>query len=289
MANTAYSGALLRSAHFAFRPPVPGVSADHGPGPDQQIEQDPFQPVPPTAGQVVDGADGTNVWQPQDDTPMSQMLVGDRPHWTQLQDAVPSNVHPWESEQAATERMLANHSIDDYRPNTYIPYKVATQGQSIEYTVGRSPFEAGENAPEDLQYLVAGKNAYDFTNQPNEVYGGDQTYGVHDPANVGRYRLGTNENQFGLYEFWTKQGQDAELRAYTGQHPWMPVDKPPVSNPAPYTAPSSGTTTWTMPSFQVPSIFSLPSETSITDYGAQNEWDAEVSDSGNGFEDGGRL
>lgn len=283
MANTAYSGALIRSAHFAFRPPVPGVSADHGPGPDQQIEQDPFQPVPPSAGQVVAGADGTDVWQPQDQSPMSEMVVGERPHWTQLQDPVPSNVHPWESEQAATDRMIANHSVDDYRPETYIPYKVATQGQSIEITVGRQPFEAGENAPENLQYLVAGKNAYDYTNEPNpDVYTGDA-------ANVGRYRLGLNENQFGLYEFWTKQGQDAELRAYTGQQPWMPVDKPTIPDAAPYTSPSSGTTTWTMPSFQVPSLFSLPSETSITDYAAQNEWDAQIADSGSDFEDGGRL
>lgn len=265
--DTAYSGALSRSAHFAFRPPVPGISPEHE-HPDP--EPDPFAPVP---------ADVTpaeyDVWQPQDPDVHSDMVARPISHWAGLQQPVPTSVPREVAGIATTARMLANHSVNDFRPDTYIPYKHADQGRTIEYVTGRGSLESGEDIAEDMQYLVAGTNAYDFTNQPNEVYSADQ----------GRYRLGVDINDFGLYDQPGKYGQDAELRAYTGLVPATPVDKPSVPNAAPYTPNSSGTTTWTLDSFQVPSMFSLPSETAMTDYEAANVGAVTAGQ----FDDGGRL
>lgn len=267
----AYSGSLVRSAHFAFRPPVPGVNPEHEkPDPDP----DPFQPK-----QEGVQAASFDVWQRDDLSAHTEMQQRPISHWGHLQDPVPSSVPSEVAGIAATARMIANHSCVDYRPDIYVPYKHAEQGRSIEFVPGRSPWQAGEAVPDESAYLQAGTNAYDRTNEGNEVYGGDA-------ANVGRYRLQNQINQFGMYEFWTLQGQDAQLRAYTGLHPAMPVDKPRVEDSAPYTPNSSGTTTWTLPAFQVPSMFAVPSETASTDYEASqggSYWAA--SD----FEDGGRM
>lgn len=264
---TAYTGALTRSAHFAFRPPVPGINPEHEkPDPDP----DPFQPAPD--GAVARPGD---VWQPEDLPVHTEMQVAARSHWASLQPPVPSNVHSDERDNAAAARMLANHGVVDYRPNTYVPYKHATQGRTIDYTSGRAPQSAGQTVPEDMAYLVMGRNAYDQTNAPNEVYSAD----------AGRYRLGTHIEDAGRYEFWTKQGQDAWARAYVGLEPAFPTDKPRVENSAPYTPNSSGTATWTLPTFQVPSMFALPSETSMTDYQAASAADPV----GSQFDDGGRM
>lgn len=270
MAN-AYTGALGRSAHFAFRPPVPGINPEHErPAPDP----DPFSPPPEGAGQGVPG----DVWQPVELPVHTDMVVAARPHDTPLQPPVPSGVHQFQANNAATARMLANHSRVEYRPDTYAPYKHAEQGRAIDWYVGRGPVEAGITVPENASYLVAGKNAFDYTNQPNEVYAGDA-------PNVGRYRLQANQQDFGLYRFWTKQGQDGWLRAYQGLTPDFPVDKPRVEDSAPYTPNSSGTTTWTLPQWQVPSLFGLPSETSMTDYQVASAPAAADT----GFDDGGRM
>lgn len=265
----AYSGALVRSAHFAFRPPVPGISPEHE-HPDP--EPDPFAPAPEGVPPVQ-----FDVWQARDPSAHTEMQQRPISHWGYLQDPVPSSVPSETAGIAATARMLANHSQVDYRPETYVPYKHADQGRSIEFIRGRGSMESGETITDDMDYLVMGTNAYDRTNQPNEVYSADE----------GRYRLGLDINQFGVYEFWTKQGQDAQLRAYTGLVPATPVDKPRVPDSAPYTPNSSGTTTWTLPAFQVPSMFGVPSETSVTDYEASTDggyWAA-----GGEFDDGGRL
>lgn len=267
----AYSGSLVRSAHFAHRPPVPGINPEHErPDPDP----DPFSPAP----EGVQPAD-FDVWQPRDESVYSEM--GQRPfsHWGYLQAPVPSSVPAEAAGIAATARMIANHSSVDYKPDTYVPYKHADQGKSIDYVTGRMPWQAGEEVPDESAYLQAGTNAYDRTNAANEVYGGDE-------ANVGRYRLGNDTRVFGLYEFWTKQGQDAELRAYSGLSPDFPVDKPRVPDSAPYVPNSSGTTTWILDQFQVPSMFGLPSETASTDHEA-----AEAGGYFNpsGFDDGGRM
>jgi hypothetical protein len=75
-------------------------------------------------------------------------------------------------------------------------------------------------------------------------------------------------NIFGLYDTPIgKFGQDALLRAYTGLYPAAPFEKEPMVDTAPYTPNSTGTAHWTptVPN-QQPSIFSLPSETAMTDY-----------------------
>lgn len=266
-----YSGFLTRYAHYKWRPPVPGVSADHGPAPDSTIADDPFQPEYEAPAEREH-----NIWQPQDVSAQSEMVQRPISHWADLQDPVPSSVPVDVSTIAATARMIANHCRVDYRPDPSRYYKHATQGRSIEYIDGRRPQLSGVDAPE---FLVAGKNSFDFTNQPNEVYQGDS-------ANVGRYRVGSRIDDFGRYEFSQKQGQDAWLRAYSGLHPQVPVDKPRVPDSAPYTPNSSGTTTWTLNSFQDPSLFSLPSETAVTDYVTATEGEpAEYQP----FDDGGRL
>lgn len=271
----AYSGALTRAAHTAFRPPVPGINPEHEhPEPDPDI----FAPTP--EGVQEQGPTG-DVWQPADDPTYSDMRDADIHHWTALQDPVPSGVPSGPAGIAATVRMLANHARELFRPDTYVPYKHATQGHHIQYVEGRRPQNAGSSVPDDMGYLVVGRtgrNSYDLTNQPNEVYS-------QEPGGGGRYRLGTNIENWGLYEFPTQQGQDAWLRGYTGLVPQFPVDKPRVEDSAPYTPNSSGTTTWVMPTFQVPSMFSLPSETAITDYTTATEEEEPPAQ----FDDGGRM
>lgn len=268
---TAYTGALNRSAHYAYKPPVPGINPEHEhPAPDP----DPFTPAPEGAGQGLTG----DVWQPADLPTHSETIVRPRPHTTPLQPPVPSNVHSDQRDRAFQARFLANHGVDDYRPDTYLPYKHADQGRAIAWYAGRDPVEAGISVPDRASYLVAGKNAFDYTNQPNEVYQGDA-------PNVGRYRLQNNQQDFGLYTFHTKQGQDGWLRAYTGLTPDFPADKPRVADSAPYTPNSAGTTTWTLSQWQAPSAFALPSETSVTDY----ELAGQAAGADNGFDDGGRL
>lgn len=58
-----------------------------------------------------------------------------------------------------------------------------------------------------------------------------------------------------------------------------------MKDPAPYTPSSSGTTTWLQSQWQVPSVFSLPSETASTDY----QMASGPQPAGGGFDDGGRL
>lgn len=264
MAELPYSGALMRAAHFAYRPPVPGVNPEHEkPDPDP----DPFQP---DHGDVQPAA--FDMFQPEDMSVHTEMQ--DRPvsHWGFLQAPVPSNVQSEVAGIAATARMLVNHACVDYRPEQYPVYRHADQGRSIEETVGRPSAYAGENVTEDMAYLVMGKNAYDATNKPNEVYGGDS-------PNVGRYRLGLTRTDFGRYEFHMKQGQDAQLRAYTGLEPAFPVDKPIIENAAPYTPNTSGSS-YITPAFQVPSMFAVPSETALTDFEATGSTGYWAGDSG---------
>lgn len=273
MADTPYSGALLRSAHFAFRPPVPGINPEHE---HPQPDPDPFSPYPEGAGATI-AANG-DVWQPGDLPVHTDMVIGPRPHSTPLSSPVPSNVHSFERDVAATTRMVHNHSMVEYRPDKYATYKHGDQGVQIDWYTGRPSRDAGITVPKEAEFLVMGRNAFDQTNQPNEVYAGDA-------PNVGRYRLQANQQQFGLYQFHTKQGQDGLLRAYEGLAPAFPVDKPRVQDSAPYTPNSRGTTTWVQDQWQTPSMFALPAETSLTDYQAA----AGGPDTSGTFDDGGRM
>lgn len=266
---TAYTGYLTRMAHFDRAGDVaPGVNPEHEhPHPDP----DPFDPKPDTPGTQTG-----DVWVPAEDGFASEMQVERIHHWYDGQAAVPTNVPYGTAQQAMQERMMDDHAHVNYRPDTIRLYQHASEGEAIEWVKGRAPQNAGVSLPDGAQYLANGKNSYDQTNQPNEVYSADE----------GRYRLGTKINLFGLYQFPIgKFGQDAQLRAYTGLTPILPVDKPSIVDSAPYTPNSSGTTTWTMPQWQTPSMFGLPSETASTDYVAATEQQSGGGD----FTDGERL
>lgn len=271
MVDSPYSGTAVRNAHFSSRPPVPGLNKDHF-TPDP--EPDPFNPVPTPAHSYTDSI----LTVREEEGPQSNYpTLATQPfhHTYDGQLSVPSGVEYGRAQQAMQERMMVDHSDSNYVADENRRYLHATQGQSNKFVVGRMPQNAGVDPGPDLQYLVNGQNSYDHTNQPNEVYAGD-------PANVGRYRLGYDTKMFGLYRNPIgKFGQDAELHSYTGLHPALPQAKPQMTDIAPYTWPSTGTAHWApTPHNQVPSMFSLPSETSMTDATVLNEF----ADSGAGSE-----
>lgn len=254
-----YTGALSQLAHFPRYTSVAGVSGGHI---QPESTPDPFSPAPPPVQQTT-----ADVWQPEDPSTYTEMMVKPVTHWAGLQEPVPSNIEGPDEDLAATARMLANHSVVEYRPNTYPTYKHATQGLTIAYVDGRRPVQPSTEA------FLMGRNSYDATNAPSEVYGGD------------RYRVGTEIERFGHYDYWTKQGQDGWLRAYTGLNPQFPVDKPRVEDSAPYTPNSAGTTTWVQNQWQDPSSFALPSESSISDFQLASAAPAVQGS----FDDGGRM
>lgn len=263
MVDSPYSGTAVRNAHFSSRPPVPGLNKDHF-TPDP--EPDPFNPVPTPAHSYTDSILTVREEAgPQSNYP----TLATQPfhHTYDGQLSVPSGVEYGRAQQAMQERMMVDHSDSNYVPDENRRYLHATQGQSNKFVVGRMPQNAGVDPGPDLQYLVNGNNSYDHTNQPNEVYSGD-------PANVGRYRLGYDTKIFGLYRNPIgKFGQDAQLHSYTGLHPAIPEAKPQMRDIAPYTWPSTGTAHWApAPHNQTPSMFSLPSETSMTDATVINEY-----------------
>jgi hypothetical protein len=187
-------------------------------------------------------------------------------HWYNGQPAVPSGEPYGRAQQAMQERFMVDHSDTNYVPDGIRLYQHASEGQRNEFNIGRqSQFAGATIADGPLAALANGHNAYDQTNAPNEVYTGD-------PANVGRYRLGVKTNIFGLYDSPIgKFGQDAMLHAYTGLQAAMPFDKPPMEYTAPYTPNSTGTAHWSPAAAnQAPSMFSLPSETAMTDYAVAN-------------------
>lgn len=276
MVDSPYSGAATRAAHYSIRPPVPGLNSDHT-TPDP--EPDPFNPVP----DMPNDQTGT-VWGYE--RPMAG--VSNQPnlaqvptsHWFNGQPAVPSGVPYARAQQAMQERLMADHSIANYVPDGIRLYQHATEGQINEWQIGRQSQFAGETIPDGpLAGLGNGHNAYDQTNAPNEVYSGA-------PENVGRYRLGVKTNFFGLYESPIgKFGQDALLHSYTGLAPALPYARERQEFTAPYTPSSSGTDHWfpAQPN-QRPSLFSLPSETAMTDYAvADGEFVSDFEDRNGGF------
>lgn len=272
--DTPYSGQTLRQAHYSMHTPVPGVNYDHT-HPDP--EPDPFNPqpdTPPNQGGTVLVADGNDPGQSNYPN-LAQVPVT---HWYDGQNPVGSGVPYGDAQQAMQERMMVDHSDTNYVPDSIRLYQHVSEGQANEFIIGRQSAYAGVDPGENLQYLVNGTNAYDHTNQPNEVYSGD-------PANVGRYRLGVKTNVWGLYESPIgKFGQDAQLHSYEGLHPQFPTDKEQLQDTAPYTPNSQGTAHWLPAAFaQVPSLFGLPSETAMTDYTTVSDF----TDSGSEFQDVG--
>lgn len=277
MGNSPYTGAALRTGHYASRPPVPGVNPEHtNPDPDP----DPFNPVPDTPANQA----GT-VWTyegeyagPSNQPNLAQIPVS---HWWDGQAAVQSGVPYGQAQQAMQERFLADHSVTNYVPDGIRLYLHATEGQRNEFVVGRPSQFAGAEIPDGpLKGLANGRNAYDQVNLPNEVYTGDA-------ANVGRYRLGVKTNVFGLYQNPIgKFGQDAMLHSYTGLAPEMPTARRLPEFMSPKNPNSSGTDHWAPAApYQTPSLFSLPSETAITDYSVATNPDyvSEFVDRNGGF------
>jgi hypothetical protein len=273
--DTPYSGTTVRNGHYARRPSVQGLNSDHF-TPDP--EPDPFNPqpiVPPN--QTGDVLTYETEHAPQSNLPnLAQVPVS---HWYDGQPPVPSDVPYGIAQQAMQERLMVDHADTNYVPDTIRLYRHATEGQQNDFLIGRMPQNAGEDPGANLQYLVAGTNSYDYTNQPNEVYAGDA-------ANVGRYRLGVKTNVWGTYDTpLGKFGQDAQMHAYTGLVPALPYDKPPMTGTAPYTPNSTGTAHWAPAGFaQIPSLFGLPSETALTDYST-----ATAGGGNSDFEDTGEF
>lgn len=262
MVDKPYSGNTLRSVHLPRYTPVGGVNADHF-TPDP--EPDPFnpQPIPPS------GQTGTVLVGEQDEAGQSNypnLAAVPVTHWYDGQPAVPSGEPYARAQLAMQERMMVDHADRNYVPDSIRLYLHATEGQANEFVIGRMPQNAGEDPGERLQYLVNGTNSYDKTNQPNEVYTGDA-------ANVGRYRLGVKTNVVGLYQNpMGKFGQDAQIVAYQGLTPDVPVAKEPMQDTAPYTPNSTGTAHWWPAGpYQLPSLFTVPSETAVTDYSSFKE------------------
>lgn len=275
-----YSGYTSRlPARFHSRPSPPGAMPDHF-NPNAHAEPDPFNPQPtPPPNQRGD------VWVNDDATEEStQRALAMQPitHWYNGQPAVPSGVPYPRAQQAMQERMMADHSVSNYVPDGIRLYQHATDGQANHFTIGREPVNAGVSLPEGAQYLANGKNSYDQTNGETAVYSGD-------PANVGRYRLGVKTEIYGLYAYpLGRFGQDALLHAYTGLVAQFPAQKRQMNEyAAPYTPSSSGAGAYWQPasSYQAPSFFALPSETSLTDYATTTDGPAP----GDEFSNGGRL
>jgi len=255
--SSPYTGAAVRAAHFASKPAVAGLDPRHT---HANAVVDMFYPVPapPTAQAIT-------LWD-EDDTPgqSGQPNLAQVPteHWWPGQPAAPTGIPTGRAQQIGQDRMICDHSVANYVPDSNRLYSHAAQGQVREWVVGRHPWQAGESVPDNVGYLMAGRNAYDQNNQPNEVYGGG------DPANVGRYRLGVKTNMYGLYDNPVGlYGQTAFLRGYTGLYPQFPFDKPRIDNSVPGNPNSAGTAYWgpATPA-QTPSMFALPTESAITDY-----------------------
>lgn len=264
MVAKAYSGFAVQAAHFDFRPPPPGLAADHMTG---AVEPDPFNPVPDTPP----GQEGT-IWNDLQDDEASQsgqpnLAAVPVSHWFPGQHAVPSGVPYGTAQQAMQERMMEDHSVVNYVHDSIRLYQHVSEGQANEFVEGRAPIARGTVLPADAQFLANGRNSFDQINQPNEVYGSG------GESNVGNYRLGVKTNVWGLYESpLGKFGQDALLHAYTGLTPQFPADRNQMNEiAAPYTPNSSGANGFWGPasSWQAVSLFGVPSETSITDYSTQ--------------------
>lgn len=278
MVDTPYSGAAVRAGNFRWRPPVPGVNADHT-TPDP--EPDLFNPVPGTP----DAQTGT-VWQyePQEAHPSGYPNLAQVPvtHRYDTPPPVHSGVPYGDAQQAMQNRLLAVHSQQNYVPDGIRLYMHATEGQINQFITGRMPVAAGQEIPDGpLAGLGNGRNSYDQTNGVRaDVYTGDA-------ANVGRYRLGVKTNIFGLYENpMGKFGQDAMLHAYTGLHPALPHSIPRAQNTPPGNPNSNRSSFWgPAASWQKPRLFSLPSETTITDQSiaAGNDFVSDFEDRTDGF------
>ncbi|MFG2848492.1 hypothetical protein ACGF12_35835 [Kitasatospora sp. NPDC048296] len=259
--DTGLSGNLMRSAHYERYTSVGPVSRMHT---EQQPGRGMFEPTPEANVAPNPG----DMWAPRDVTPHTDALVRTAGHGESSMAApVPSGVPETLGDRAAQARLIEAHAHQAYTPEQY-PRPISNGRRDVVWTEGRAPIQP------NMEAFLTGPNGYDFSNPPSEVYGGE------------RYRLGTDTHYFGHYEYWTKQGQDAWLRPVTTEYPILPVDKPQIADPAPYTSPSVGTQRWRLPSFQDPRMFTAPSETGMSDFAMAQQQSGPVAAE---FDDGGRL
>lgn len=234
------TGALTRSAYFGQPLSAPGVDPSHG---ENTAEDDVFTPVhdyEPHAGVVWDDKNDTPPLAGAPVTPFSHTGVQATP--------IPSGTADWRAK--ATAAMISAHERIEYGSDAKPVYKNATQEERWDWVPDGGPHEAGISAPE---WFVVGQNAYDASNPSTTMYDG------------GRYRLGRRIARFGEYNFWQKQGQDAELRAVGFRAPYLPQDTPAIENPTPRSKVTSGTTRWRRTAFNVPQLFSTPGKEAMTD------------------------
>lgn len=250
---TTYSGYLKRRVAYETKPTVHAVGTDHGPG-DVPAQDDLFGPS--VEGPVDLAGFQGNVWEPSEDAPLS--AYGDDPisHDGHRTPPPPMGLLARLSMYAEQRRMLADHARVQYRPDPARPYRHATQGRAFKWWPGRGSQMAGIDGPD---FLVAGKNGFDFTNQPNEVYSAGD-------SNVGRYRLGVQQDDIGLYE---------DPRGLFGQEAWARAQISPTleyhgdrarPGAGPPSAPFLPDSSFVRAPFQVPSGWGLGSETAVTDY-----------------------
>jgi hypothetical protein len=259
------SGNLVRSAHYERFTSVAGVSPAHT---EQSPGRGMFEPTPEASVPPAPG----NLFAPRDVTPHTAAQVRTAEHWENSSaQPIPSGVDEERGQNTVQSRMVEAHSRTAYTPECYDRFISPTAGRTIEWTEGRAPIQPNVDA------FLTGPNGYDFSNPPSEVYGGQ------------RYRLGTDNHIFGRYQFWTKQGQDAWLRPTVTEYPILPVDKPNIADPAPYSSPTSGTARWRLPSFQDPRMFTTPSETGMSDYVMAQRGEPGPAAGFSEFEDGGRM
>lgn len=283
MVDTPYSGTAVRGAHYSYRPSTLGVDAAHlasSSTSEDGVSNDIFNPLPETPPNQANSPVTQDVpYYGSSIQPMVGQPIG---HWFDGEPAVQSGLPYAQGQLAMQERMFVDHEQSDYVPDSIRLYQHYSEGQDNEWIIGRPSIYSGATVPDGpLAGLQNGRNGYDATNAPNEVYAGDA-------ANVGRYRLGVKTNIWGLYENpHGKFGQDNMLRAYTGLSPALPVDKPPMTDTAPYTPNSTGRARWwPSASWNDPSLFGLPAETAVTDFSVAN--DAAISGSSD-FTDGDIL
>lgn len=253
-----YSGFAGR-AHFDSRPPVPGLNSEHLTG---KTEPDIFNPQPDTPPNQ-----GFDVWGPEEsDAPYNNfpsLAAIPVDHWYDGQPSVPSNYPYGIAQQEMQERMMVDHSVENFVPDPARRFVKATQGHMIDGIVGMTSRDAGSSMAPGTEFLANGNNAFDQTNGVTEVYSGDS-------PNVGRYRLGWRWADFGLYDNPTGVfGQTAMVHAYTGQSAIVPVSKPLKNQiSAPYAPYWVGADAYAAPasSWQNPSMFTQSADTSITDF-----------------------
>jgi hypothetical protein len=239
----AYTGALARAAYYSTDNAPPGATPDHG---LNVAGQDVFVPPHPDA-EVNAGVVWADEYEP---APMGDGPSLPTSHTGVRAVPVPMGTPEWRL--AYTGGMIEAHSHVEYIADARAHYTPATKGMVYEHSPDEGPRDSGVTGPD---WFMVGRNAYDTSNPVNAM----------NSETGGRYRLGRRQVILGEYDQPGKYGQDAELRATQFRAPYLPQDTPPVPNPTGRTRSSSGTTTWTLPSFNVPQLYSTPQKEAATD------------------------